>query len=102
MNPGTTGALKGDQYGDDEQFIVMNGDSYLDIDLTEFLISLEKHADTTLSLAHSSDTSRYGRVEINKEGKVHRFIEKGVSVWVINGGFPCFNKISLTLYLMAI
>ena len=79
---------------DDEQFIVMNGDSYLDIDLTEFLdFHIEKHADTTLSLANSSDTSRYGRVGINKEGKVHRFIEKGVSGYgYINGGIYLFQQ----------
>ena len=92
---GTGGALKkAINMVDDEQFIVMNGDSYLDIDLTEFLdFHIEKHADTTLSLAHSSDTSRYGRVEINKEGKVHRFIEKGVSGYgYINGGIYLFQQ----------
>jgi len=92
---GTGGALKkAINMVDDEQFIVMNGDSYLDIDLTEFLdFHMERHAGTTLSLVHRNDTSRYGRVEINKEAKVHRFIGKGVSGYgLINGGIYVFHQ----------
>ncbi len=92
---GTGGALKkAINMVDNEQFIVMNGDSYLDIDLSKFLnFHKERHAETTLSLAHRNDTSRYGRVEINKEGKVHSFIGKGVSgCGLINGGIYVFHQ----------
>jgi len=92
---GTGGALKkAINMVDDEQFIVMNGDSYLDIDLTKFLdFHIERHAGTTLSLAHRNDTCRYGRVEINKDGRVHRFVGKGVSgCGLINGGIYVFRQ----------
>ena len=92
---GTGGALKkAINMVDDEQFIVMNGDSYLDIDLTKLIdFHTERHAGTTLSLAHRNDTRRYGRVEVNTEGKVHRFIGKGVSGYgLINCGIYMFQQ----------
>src|SRR4030065_1734955 len=78
---GTGGALKkAVNIFDDKKFIVMNGDSYLDINLTDLLnFHAEINAGATLSLADCDDTSRYGRVEINKEGRVQRFTGKGVS-----------------------
>ncbi len=92
---GTGGALKkAINMVDDEKFIVMNGDSYLDVDLSKFLdFHMEIQAGTTLALAHCNDTNRYGRVEINKEGKVQRFIGKGVPGYgLINCGIYLFQR----------
>lgn len=92
---GTGGALKkAIHMVDDNEVIVMNGDSYLDIDLRKFLeFHMERHAEATLSLAPIHDTNRYGRVEINKEGRVQRFIGKGVPGYgLINCGIYAFQR----------
>lgn len=92
---GTGGALKkAAQLIDDEQFVVMNGDSFLDIDFTKFInFHKSKQAMATLALAYVEDVSRYGKVEIGGNRDVQRFIEKGASgKGFINGGIYIFNR----------
>jgi D-glycero-alpha-D-manno-heptose 1-phosphate guanylyltransferase len=87
---GTGGALRNaGELIDDEQFIVMNGDSFFDIEFKQ-LISFheEKQAVVTISLAYAETIERYGQVEIGNDGEITKFIEKGnsVSSGYINGG----------------
>jgi NDP-sugar pyrophosphorylase family protein len=92
---GTGGALKeAVTFMNDHQFLVINGDSFVDLDISRLLsFHLTRHATVTMSLVHVADTSRYGRVEVDGEGKVKAFHEKGVnSRGTINGGVYIMNR----------
>lgn len=77
----------------DEQFIVMNGDSFFEISFNN-LVSYHslKKARATLALLSINNTDRYGRIVINNNGEVTKFIEKGCSgAGLINGGVYILN-----------
>jgi NDP-sugar pyrophosphorylase family protein len=93
---GTGGALrKAGELIDDEQFIVMNGDSFFDIEFKQ-LISFheDKQAVATISLAYVETIERYGQVDIGNDGEVTKFNEKGSSgsPGYINGGIYILNS----------
>jgi D-glycero-alpha-D-manno-heptose 1-phosphate guanylyltransferase len=77
---GTGGALKkAARMVDDHQFILMNGDSFINIDFGRFIdFHDRKKAAVTMSLVHVTNMSRYGEVKVNENGKVYRFVEKSV------------------------
>lgn len=86
---GTGGALKkAVSVADDPLFIVMNGDSFFNVDLSKLISYHElKEAATTISLAYVKDKSRYGGVKIDYDGRIIFFEEKGTSgPGLINGG----------------
>jgi D-glycero-alpha-D-manno-heptose 1-phosphate guanylyltransferase len=69
--------------------LVMNGDSYCRFAFDEFLaFHVMKKAAASLLLTPVPDTSRYGRVHLDGEGRVVRFEEKGLhrSEGMINAG----------------
>ena len=92
---GTGGAIKkAAKLIDDEDFIVMNGDSFLGIDFNQ-LITFHKSRQSraTMGLMYVDSTNRYGRVEIDDKGNVIRFSEKGIDVsGLVNGGVYVFNR----------
>ena len=91
---GTGGALRmAVQKIDDEHFIVMNGDSFLDIDFNALIdFHRKNNAMATMGLVHINDTSRYGRVETNGNGRLVGLVEKGIKgKGTINGGIYIFN-----------
>jgi D-glycero-alpha-D-manno-heptose 1-phosphate guanylyltransferase len=58
--------------------LLLNGDSFCDADLDGFrLFHRENCAAASLVLTRVSDTSRFGRVEVLRSGRVERFEEKG-------------------------
>jgi NDP-sugar pyrophosphorylase family protein len=60
-----------------EPVLVMNGDSYCSADFQELWSwHLSRAAEATLLLSHVSDTTRYGRVQVQANGQVLRFDEK--------------------------
>lgn len=78
-----------------EIVMVMNGDSYCDADLKKFCqFHLEKRADATILLTKVSDTSRYGSVEVRKDGQIIRFQEKkgNSGAGFINAGIYLFKR----------
>lgn len=87
---GTGGALRlALDYIKSDSVLVMNGDSFCEIGIGDFWRSHGDHqADVTIALTQVSDTSRYGRVEVDSAGKVVNFAEKGNSTGVgwINAG----------------
>ena len=92
---GTGGAIReAAKLIDDEDFIVMNGDSFLDIDFNQLItFHKSKRAITTIGLVHVDNTSRYGKVKINDKGEVIRFVEKSVcNNGFVNGGVYIFNS----------
>lgn len=92
---GTGGAIRQSlAYIDDEQFIVMNGDTFLNVDFDELVSSHHAwQAKATISLVQTQDASRYGRVERNEKGEVVRFVEKSPEGdGSINGGVYIFHR----------
>jgi len=76
---GTAGAVKNvEQYLDpDETFLAFNGDVLTDLDITDMLrYHKERGAALTISLTPVEDTSSYGVVDMNANGRISRFIEK--------------------------
>jgi histidinol-phosphate phosphatase family protein len=58
--------------------LVLNGDSYAEAALSELLDWHHEHrAEATLLLAHAADTRRYGRVNVDSNGTILEFVEKG-------------------------
>lgn len=62
----------------DQSVLLLNGDSFCDVDLVRFYDHQQRFPGTTgLVLARVEDTSRYGRVRVEADGRVVRFEEKG-------------------------
>jgi NDP-sugar pyrophosphorylase family protein len=58
--------------------LIVNGDSFCDANLSDFWAWREaKSAEAALLLTQVSDTRRYGRVEVDADGRVLKFEEKG-------------------------
>ncbi|MBE2319264.1 NDP-sugar synthase [Solirubrobacter sp. CPCC 204708] len=74
---GTGGAVKFAEQWLDERFLMLNGDTLTDIDLTA---QLAEHARTgaraTLALYPVEDPSSYGLVRLEADGAVREFVEK--------------------------
>jgi D-glycero-alpha-D-manno-heptose 1-phosphate guanylyltransferase len=94
---GTAGAVKlaGRILPDVCDFVVMNGDSFLEIDFQELIRFHRKHGGL-ISMATRAvpDAARYGTVQVNDSNRVVGFREKtGLQVpGVINGGVYVFNR----------
>ena len=74
---GTGGALKYAEQFLDERFLMLNGDTLTDLDLTAQLAQHEEHGATgTLALVPVSDPSSYGLVRLNDDTTVKGFLEK--------------------------
>jgi D-glycero-alpha-D-manno-heptose 1-phosphate guanylyltransferase len=57
--------------------LVMNGDSYIDVDIGEYAEWFSaQDSDTAIVLTQVPDTSRYGAVQIDRHGKIRAFKEK--------------------------
>jgi NDP-sugar pyrophosphorylase family protein len=71
-----------------ENVMVLNGDSYASVDVG-LLAALQRRrrAQATMLLAEIEDVSRYGRVDIDEDGSVLSFAEKGeAGPGLINAG----------------
>ena len=92
---GTGGALKkASNLIDDKVFCLLNGDSFLDVDVNEMMSFHRKNAaNITMGLTRVNDLSRYGMVEINDKREILRIVEKGsCGSGLINGGVYILNK----------
>lgn len=76
---GTAGAVKYAQHylNKNETFFVLNGDIFTDINLSDMLnFHKARGAKLTIALTKVEDPSLFGVVEIDKDQKIKRFIEK--------------------------
>jgi len=93
---GTGGAIKlAEKLVKEKNFLVMNGDSFLDVNLKKLIdYHLKQRALATMALAEVENSLRYGAVEINERGEIKSFVEKGQSSRskLINGGIYVLNK----------
>ncbi len=77
------------------EFVVMNGDSFLEIDLGQLIrIHREQGALATIAVRRVPDASRYGTVQLDDCNRITQFSEKtGIqSSGIINGGVYVFNR----------
>jgi len=92
---GTGGAVLNTlKYINSENFFILNGDTYFDVDLNKMKNFFEtKDADLVIALKELSDSQRYGKVIIDKDLRIIDFIEKREkSEGFINGGVYFINK----------
>lgn len=78
-----------------ESVLVMNGDSFCDVDLESFYnFHLKKQAKCSLVLTNVDKTERFGQVDINANDEVVSFKEKqnNASAGYINGGIYLIEK----------
>lgn len=77
----------------EENVIVMNGDTFFDVDLRELIsFHIGKSADVTIALKEMRSFDRYGAVEV-ADGAVTSFREKRyMSEGFINGGVYCVRR----------
>ncbi len=99
---GTAGALKLAQcYVQNEpEFLVINGDTFLEIDFSEFIVSHRKHGGVaTMAVVPVQDSSRYGIVQVGAESRILGFLEKtGQNTpGIINAGVYVFSSAALAL-----
>ena len=97
---GTAGALKFAEHflQQTPEFLVMNGDSFLEFDFPQFLrFHRERGGLVSIAVRRVPDTSRYGAVELDVHKKVIGFCEKNNSgaAGLVNGGLYLFNRTAL-------
>ena len=94
---GTAGAVKlATRYlRDVPEFLVLNGDSFLQIDFQSFIAFHRQHdgAIATMAVLRVENSSRYGTVHMDSTGRIKGFAEKTGSETpgVVNGGIYVFN-----------
>ena len=94
---GTAGAVKfAERYlAQDSDFLVMNGDSFMEIDFREFIRFHRDHRGlVSMAVRRVPDASRFGTVEVDALNRVVGFREKmGVpAAGLINAGVYLFNR----------
>ena len=81
--------------------LIMNGDSFCDVDLGAFFSSHHtRRANGSLVLVRRSDTISSGRVEVDAEGRITRFEEKGGragSGWINAGIYLLTQRLLRTI-----
>jgi len=93
---GTAGAIRlaQDLLRDAPEFLVMNGDSFLEVDFRKLMDFHRDHqAVATIAVRRVENTCRYGTVLVDAKGRVIGFAEKASSdvPGVVNGGVYIFN-----------
>jgi NDP-sugar pyrophosphorylase family protein len=94
---GTGGAVKlaARYLENDSEFLVMNGDSFLEMDFHKFMEFHRGHdAMATIAVFRVENTNRYGTVNVDGDGRVQGFAEKtGRDVpGLVNGGVYIFKQ----------
>ena len=99
---GTGGAVRQAlAYCTSDPVLVMNGDSYVDVDLAGFFTWFRAgNLEAAMVLRRMPDTSRYGRVEAGAGGLVTGFLEKKASGgpgWINSGVYLLRKNVLLSL-----
>jgi NDP-sugar pyrophosphorylase family protein len=80
--------------------LVLNGDSYCEVDLTAFLTDALRGRSPAIVLSRQLDTSRFGRVEHGPDGRIDSFREKGESPgagWINAGIYALPRELVLAI-----
>jgi NDP-sugar pyrophosphorylase family protein len=94
---GTAGAVKlaGRHLNQASDFLVMNGDSFLEMDFCQLIRFHRRHGGlVSIAVRRVPDAARYGTVHVDARNRVTGFVEKtGANVpGLINGGIYVFNR----------
>ena len=94
---GTAGAIKfaGRMLSNDGDFLVLNGDSFLEIDFSQFLRFHSEHGGlVSVAVTRVPNGRRYGTVQIRPDGRVSGLAEKADSdaPGLINAGVYVFRR----------
>jgi D-glycero-D-manno-heptose 1,7-bisphosphate phosphatase len=90
---GTAGCLTNIKERLDETFLVVNGDTYFDINLLALLDVFQSGVTTALALCKVPDASRYATVRHDTNGRVTAFLEKSFSAeGSISGGIAMMRR----------
>lgn len=91
---GTAGAIKKAEKYLGDFFYILNGDTYLDIDLTKMLLFHKKNENSaTIALVKMKNSKRSGVVGISEDWRITGFSEKlSVVEGYINAGVYIFEK----------
>ncbi len=74
---GTGGAVKRLHHLLNDTFVVMNGDVYTDLDITEMVaMHREKKSVCSIAMVPVEDPTKYGVIETSPAGKIRKFTEK--------------------------
>jgi NDP-sugar pyrophosphorylase family protein len=100
---GTAGAIKLAEahLGGARDFLVMNGDSFLEVDLPELIrFHRDRQAIASIAVVGVENASRYGTMAVEPDGRVEGFTEKSGSELpgLINGGVYVFNRSALEYF----
>jgi D-glycero-alpha-D-manno-heptose 1-phosphate guanylyltransferase len=77
------------------QFVVMNGDSFLEINIDRLIrFHCQQGGLATVAVLQVQDAGRYGTVQVSSSGRVTRFMEKAdtVAPGLINAGVYVFDR----------
>lgn len=93
---GTGGGIRqGLEQCNSNDVLVLNGDSFFDIDLKDFVSRHgESYADFSIALRAIRSAGRYGSITLNTKNRIVQFAEKSEasSAGLINGGIYLFNR----------
>jgi NDP-sugar pyrophosphorylase family protein len=94
---GTAGAVKlAERYlRDVSEFLVMNGDSFLEIDFHELIHFHRQHCGlASIAVWRANNAARYGTVQLGASSRVTGFVEKAgsESAGLINAGVYVFSR----------
>jgi D-glycero-alpha-D-manno-heptose 1-phosphate guanylyltransferase len=94
---GTAGAVKEAErfLNQCSDFLVMNGDSFLQLDIREFIRFHRDHGGLiSIAVRKVPDAARYGTVDVDARGRVIGFREKtgAAAPGIVNGGVYLFNR----------
>lgn len=95
---GTGGAIKKAlSLCKNENILVLNGDTFLEIDLPNFLKFHENnHADISIAVKKIENGSRFGEVVFSSDKRINNFIEKKESIepkWINAGAYIISKKL---------
>jgi D,D-heptose 1,7-bisphosphate phosphatase len=95
---GTGGALWQARDRLDDMFLIVNGDSWFDINLLSLAQAAvdEPEATAAIAVRQLADASRYGVVEIDRDGRIARFAERppqAVPGLVSGGVYVCRRRL---------
>lgn len=94
---GTAGAVKlaESHLKNSAEFLVMNGDSFMEVDLDRLLQThRQRKAIISMAVRRVENAGRYGTVRLEKDGRVSGFLEKTGSEapGIVNAGVYIFNQ----------
>ena len=96
---GTGGAIKkAEPLIKSSPFLVMNGDSFIPLDLNKFItFHSEKKAAVSIALAKAEKTEDYGAVRLGDDERIVNFSEKRKEKGLVNAGVYLFKRNVLSL-----